>query len=196
MYKELDDNELIYMIREDNDYYDIMIEKYRPIIINICKKYEKIGKEIGYELDDLIQIANIGLYDAIVAYRDNQNALFYTFVIRCIKNKLITEIRNQKTNKKIVLNTAISYEAPIKGTDITLLEVIPDKNTLTPFECLVIEENEIEYINFLNSLPFEVAVVFELRISGFTIDEISKFLNMKRNDIFKCINMAKQRVCV
>ena len=196
MYKKLDDNELIYMIKEDNDYYNIMIEKYRPIIINICKKYEKIGREIGYELEDLIQVANMGLYDAIVSYRDNQNVLFYTFVIHCIKNKLITEIRNQKTNKKLVLNNSFSYDMVIKGTNITLLDLIPDKNVITPFEYLIIEENEIEYINFLNSLPFEVAVVFELRMNGFTYNEISNFLNMNKIDISKCINMAKQRLCV
>ena len=196
MYRELDDNELIYMIKEDSDYYDIMIEKYKPIVLGICKKYEKMGKEFGYELEDLIQIANIGLCDAINAYRDNQNTLFYTFVIQCIKNKLNTEIRNQQTNKKLVLNKAISYDQVITGTDKTLLEVIPDKSVISPFDCLIIEERQIEYTNFLNSLPFEVAIVYELRNNGFSINEISKLLELDKKVISKYLHAIKKKVCV
>jgi len=70
MYKEINDNEVIYMIKEDNDYYSLLIEKYRPLIINICRKYEKLGKEAGYELDDLIQLSNIAVVDAINGYKE------------------------------------------------------------------------------------------------------------------------------
>lgn len=196
MYRELDDNELIYMIQDNDDYVEIMLEKYKPLIVKICKKYQKRGKEIGYELDDLIQVANIGLLEAIHSYKDDKNSLFFTFLTRCIDNKLKTELRNQQTNKKVTLNKAISYDEIIPGTTKTFLETIPDKSLLNPFEYLLIDQEEIEYTKFLNSLPFEVAVIYELKNTGFTLDEISMFLEIDKKTISRLLSTVKKRVTV
>lgn len=196
MYRELDDNELIYMIQDNDDYVEIMLEKYKPLIVKICKKYQKMGKEIGYELDDLIQVANIGLLEAIHSYKDDKNSLFFTFLTRCIDNKLKTELRNQQTNKKVTLNKAISYDEIIPGTTKTFLETIPDKSLLNPFEYLLIDQEEIEYTKFLNSLPFEVAVIYELKNTGFTLDEISMFLEIDKKTISRLLSTVKKRVTV
>lgn len=193
MYKEINDNEVIYMIKEDGDYYSLLIEKYRPLIINICKKYEKLGKDAGYELDDLIQLSNIALIDAINGYKENQDNLFYTYLLNCIKNKLKTELRNQHTNKKKVLNESISYDEIVKGTSLPLIEFIKDESVIEPLKLLEIEEEQNKYINFINSLPFEVALVVEMKNTGFSLDEISTFLKMDYDTINKCLVSARKR---
>lgn len=192
MYRELDDNEILYMIKENDDYYEILLEKYKPMIIGICKKYKKQGKEIGYELEDLIQVASIGLIDAIKSYSNNQDTLFYTYLVHCIKNKLNTEIRDQKTKRKLALNEAISYDKTIPGTEATLLDVLPNQMSLDPLKSLIIDENQIEYIHFINSLPFEVALVYELRVNGFSLDQISEFARIDKRDISKYLRFAKK----
>ena len=58
MYREIDDYEILYMIQENNDYYELILEKYKPLIITICKQRLNGIKEMGYELEDLMQIAN------------------------------------------------------------------------------------------------------------------------------------------
>ena len=107
------------------------------VIINIFSVFNPIlllnlknAKKIGYEIEDLMQIANMGMVDAIRNYRTQENTSFYTFLLTCVKNRLNTEIRNQQTNKKKVLNEAISYDKNIPGTDISLLETLPDKNVV------------------------------------------------------------------
>ena len=65
MYKELNDNEIIYMVKEDEENLNILYEKYKPIIINICRKHQKTGTKIGLEFDDLMQIASISLVNSI-----------------------------------------------------------------------------------------------------------------------------------
>lgn len=191
MYRELDDNELIYMINENTDYYEIMFEKYKPHIFQICRKYVKQGKKIGYELEDLVQVANIGLIDALNSYKDNQNVLFFTYLTTCIKNKLMGEFRTNSTNKKLALNQSISYDEPIPGTNLTLYEAIPDRTSLEPLNRLIIEERQIEYINFINSLPFEVAVIYELKINGFNANDIARFLDIDKKVISKSLEIAK-----
>ena len=95
MYKDINDNELLYMINDSDDYVEILIEKYKPVLSKICKKYLKIGKSIGFEYDDLMQIANISLINSIKYYKDNKNTSFFTYITRCAENNLRGEIRKE-----------------------------------------------------------------------------------------------------
>ena len=187
MYRELDDNEILYMIKEDYDNYEIILEKYKPLLAKICKKYQVRANKLGYEIDDLIQIANMGLLGAINSYDDNQNVLFYTYLCCCVENKIKNELRNEETNKKISLNQAISYDELIPGTNITYIESIPDTKSMMPFDYLQEELKELEYINFRNSLPFEVALVCELKVDGFKNDEIAILLDIDKNKVSRHI---------
>ncbi len=178
MYRDVDDFEILYMIEDNADCSEILFEKYKPLIITICKKFLKAAKQIGYELEDLIQVANIGLLDAIRNFDMNFDVKFYTYATRCINNRLNTEIRNQVTDKKLSLNTAISYDTTYKDTNYTFLELLEDQYADNPYELLDNEEEYLKYRTFLSRLPFEVAGVCDLKISGFTPKEILNFLNI------------------
>lgn len=192
MYRDIDDYEILYMIKEDNDYYEMMLEKYKPLIITICKKFQTKGKEFGYELEDLIQVANIAVFDAINTYNETENVIFYTYMVQCIKYKLQNEFRNHQTNKKLTLNKAFSYDEIIPGTNKTYLEVIPDEKIVNPFDFLVLENMQIKYIEFLNSLPFEVSIAYQLKLNGFKNQEIETLLNIDSKTLKRCINLASK----
>ncbi len=194
MYKNFDDNRIIGMIKENKDSYEIIFNKYRPIIMSICKDFQEIAKKIGYELEDLMQVASIGLIDAIKNYDASQNVLFYTFMVHCIKNKLRNELRNQMTNKKASLNKSFSYDELLRGKNISYLNFLCDKSSPEPLDVLFHELDEITYINFLNSLPFEVAIVYEMRNSGCSYKEISLFLKIDRKTIIRDLNFAKNEL--
>ena len=68
--------------------------------------------------------------------------------------------------------------------------------TMEEVMLLLIKEMEIEYIKYINSLPFEVAVVFEMKNCGFTLNEISNFLDIDKNTISKFMKFAKNRLCL
>ena len=194
MYKDIDDYEILYMIQENDDYYEIMLEKYKPLIITICQKKLISAKDKGYELEDLIQVANLALFEAIQNYDENKNVKFYTYLAHCINNKLITELRDHSTNKKRALNSSISYEMQVVGTKYTLLETLPDEKAINPYDYLNIEEQKEVYIKFINSLPFEVAVVYELKINGFTPKEIKKIMDIDDKILNKCLKVINQKL--
>lgn len=196
MYNELNDNEILYMINESDDYLEIMLKKYKPIITKICKKYLKVGKSIGLEFDDLMQIANISLINSIKYYKNNKNTSFYTYIVKCIENNFKTEIRKELSYKKKTLNNSLSLDEIITGTDITLLDIIKNEKVIDPSNYLILEEKEIEYIKFINSLPFEVAVIFEMKNNGFTTGEISKFLNIDKLTVTRSFQYARNRLCL
>lgn len=192
MYRDIDDYEILYMIKEDNDYYEMMLEKYKPLIITICKKFQTKGKEFGYELEDLIQVANIAIFDAITNYSETENVIFYTYMVQCIKNKLQNEFRNHQTNKKLTLNKAFSYDEIIPGTNKTYLEVIPDDKIISPFDTLILDNMQKEYVAFLNSLPFDVSIAYQLKINGFKNSEIETLLKMDSKTLKRCLNLASR----
>lgn len=196
MYRELNDNEILYMINDSDNYLEILLEKYKPLISKICKKYLKLGKRVGLEYDDLMQIANISLIKCIKNYKDSLNTSFYTYIIKCITNSLKTELRKELTLKRKILNNSLSIDEIIQGTDITLLDITKNEKVIDPFDCLVIEEKEEKYIRFINSLPFEVAVIYEMKNNGFTTIEISNFLDIDKEKVTKSIQYARNRLCL
>ena len=192
MYRELDDNELLYMVNDSTDNYDYLFLKYKPIVLNICKEYEIKGKELGYELDDLIQIAYLGLFNAIKSYKEKKKVLFYTYMTKCIRNSLNNEFRNQLTNKKVVLNIALSYDIPISNDRRTIIELIPNKSSPDPVKFLLDEMEEIAYTKFLNSLPIETAVTFEMKNQDIKENDIARFLGKDEKTIKKYLRDAKK----
>lgn len=196
MYREIDDYEILYMIQENNDYYELILEKYKPLIITICKQRLSGIKEMGYELEDLMQIANMAVYEAIKTYSEYENAKFYTYVAKCIHNKLNTELRNNSSDKKKALNTAISYDANIPGTNTPLIDILEDKTVINPYQYLDIKELKDKYIYYLNSLPFEVAGVYQLRLQGFNQSEIQTLLNINELAYERCLKTIKRRLTV
>ena len=196
MYREVDDYEILYMIQENNDYYELILEKYKPLIITICKQRLNGIKEMGYELEDLMQIANMAVYEAIKTYSEYENAKFYTYVAKCIHNKLNVELRNNSSDKKKALNTAISYDANIPGTNTPLIDLLEDKTVINPYQYLDIKELKDKYIYYLNSLPFEVAGVYQLRLQGCNQSEMQTLLNINELAYERCLKTIKRRLTV
>lgn len=194
MYKEINDSELLYMINESDDYLEIMLDKYKSVMTSICKKYYQLAKKIGYELDDLMQIASISLIKAIKHYQNNQNTLFYTYLVKCIENNIKTSLQKEFTNHQKTLNNSISIDETIPGTSLTLLDVIENHQALNPENSLIIDEIKNSYIKLINSLPFEMAVVYEMKKNGFNNESISKLMNLDNKTINNFFRYAKTKM--
>ena len=107
-YKDVNDFEVLYMIKEKDDYYqELMYKKYSPIIKNIASKYLNCVKNRGADYDDLVQEGYIGLSNAINTYRDEES-LFYTYATICIERQINRFCRSLSTKKQEVLNNALS----------------------------------------------------------------------------------------
>ena len=58
----INDDELIYMIRENDDIaVNTIFSKYKPIIMKVCSSYYDFAKTHGVEFCDLVQEGNISL---------------------------------------------------------------------------------------------------------------------------------------
>ena len=172
MYREMNDYELLYMVcdNEDSD-FDILLVKYRPLIYKIVKGYLGTYKKFGYELEDLMQIGYITLYKASRLYNTFNNSMFYTYFKSSLIRNIISTIKTNNTNNKQILNNALSYDNEIANTNIRFLDLMADSNTSVDYSK--------ELIIFKNSMPVNLAWIFELFYNGYSKEEISVLLDKK-----------------
>lgn len=178
-YKYVNDYELIYMIREnDEDTSEFLYNKYSNVIKKISSKYFLYAKEKGIEFDDLIQEGYIGLSSAINSFRDNMDSSFYTFACLCIERQIRTLCKKVGSNKHEILNQALS-----KDYDNIVQIYSPD---------YVSFDNEFismeSFIFYKNLFSLKHSTVFELRYNGFSYQEISELLDIP-------INTVDSRLC-
>ena len=168
-YKRLNDYELMYMIRENDDVsLDIMLKKYSPVIKKIAVKYYDFAKKRGSELEDLIQEGMIALNRGIVSYNENSGVLFYTYACLCIERHIITYCRNIDSYRHASLNYSISDD---------VLSSVKDENVIS-YDNLIEKCSGNKFVYYKNLLDFKCSTVFELRYNGFSYKEISELLDI------------------
>lgn len=169
-YKNINDYEILYMIKENDDYSEnLMYQKYLPIIRKIASKYNNYIVRNGAEYEDLIQEGYVGLSNAINSYNDNLNTLFYTYANLCIERQINVFCRNMSSKKNEMLNNC-NYEL-----DITKYSKDEHNN---PEYINIKQEDYEEFIKTKNYFDLKYSSVFELRYNGFTYKEIAILLDL------------------
>lgn len=186
MYRDLNDYEILYMVSEERDNtFDILYNKYRPLIYKIVKEYANYFKRFGYELDDLMQIGYLTLYKSSFLYDIYNDSMFYTYFKSALLKAIILEIRRNSTLKKEILNNAFSYDTLIPNTKLTYLDILPDTKKTQ-------ESLETKLIIFKNSMPFDMSNIFEMYYNGYSKNEISVLLNKEIKTVTELLKRIKK----
>ena len=100
-YKKYNDYELIYMVRENDDSSkSILFKKYHPILVSITNEYYYKYKQYGYDYDDFLQEAYIAFFNSLINFNENKNVLLYSYVIMCVRRKMMTFCKSISKNCK------------------------------------------------------------------------------------------------
>lgn len=167
-YKIYNDYELISMIREnDEDSYNLLFQKYSPIIRKIAFDYYRSYSSYGYDLDDFIQEGYVAFQKSLNKYNENKDVLFYTFVVLCIHRNLISFCNCISNDKK---NISGYY---LVSLDDIILRC--DDNSCTYLDRM---ENYKIIWDFVYHYSLEETCVFELRWNQFSFKEISILLDI------------------
>ena len=194
MYKDENDYELLYLIKEENeDAKNIFYEKYRPMVEMKAKKYFSQIQNKGYELNDLIQEGMIGLSSAIKDYNQDIKTKFITFANVCIERRMINFIREVNRQKHQLLNSSLSIDnTNVSG--MSLLNVLSDDSYNPESSFMILEEQEqLKDAMKKNLTDFEKEV-FDLRFEGFSYQEIAILLNKSIKSIDGTIRRIKQKI--
>ncbi|MCI7332570.1 MAG: sigma-70 family RNA polymerase sigma factor [Mollicutes bacterium] len=177
-YRDLNDNELVYLCAENNeDAINLIVNKYKNCILMILKEYLKEYNIIGVEVADLYQEGLIGLMHAIHSYNPTRDVLFYTYANACIRTSLMSAIRQTFRQKNRILNYSYSLDKIFEDSGDNFYEILKDES-YEPNKLLLSSEDENELINKLKSkLSKSELAIFELRLKGLSNGEIASLID-------------------
>ena len=183
-YKGINDYELIYRIRENNDEEAIndLILKYEPLIAKLVKKYYVSDYCLGVDVNDFIQEGRIAVVKALRTYDLENPTLFYTYVYVCVNRHLITYCRSLASSRNNPLNFSVSDDIFVCLSDFSY----------EPFTFLNSKYDDLEVMNNIHSLQLIDGSVFELRYNGFSYQEISELLDMSLSSVARHLCKIKK----
>ncbi|MBE6149900.1 MAG: sigma-70 family RNA polymerase sigma factor [Firmicutes bacterium] len=189
-YKEFNDYELLDQIHScSEDANEILLYKYRPLIVSIAKKYIKYSHG-GVDLNDLIQEGLLGLNDAINSFRDEKNANFGTYAKICVQRKIANLIKSTMSYKNKILNDYI----PIDNDEDEPIDYFLADNSKNPINMVEDYDFQNRLLDNLNEKLSDIEKeVFELKLSGFSYKEIANLLEKDSKSIDNCIQRIKTK---
>lgn len=191
-YEDYNDFELLYLTCSENEEaYDILYNKYKPMVEIKAKKYLRYAQSRGLDLNDLIQEGMIGLSEAIRDFKTQKKVKFSTFANMCIERQINSAITKANRIKHRSLNESLSLDDKVSNDDKSLIETIFDTNDTDPSNYLINKETTKEFYDKVTEklTPFEFEVLC-LRLKNFDYKEISNHLNKS----YKSVDSALQRI--
>lgn len=186
-YKNFNDYELLdYIYSCNEDANEILLYKYRPLIVSIAKKMLKYCNG-GVDLNDLVQEGMLGLNDAINSFRDDKETNFGTYARLCIERRIYSLAKSTRTYKNKILNESISIE---DEDDLTIDRFLMD-NSSNPDSMISENDFQNDIITKLEGQLTDLEKrVLELKKNDFNYKEIADILEKEP----KAIDNALQRI--
>ena len=195
-YEKETDNEMLYMIEEENeDAVLSLIDKYDSIINKIVKKYYNRNVNLGIDEKDLYQEGLLGLLEAINRYDKNKEVLFKTYASKCIETNIITFIRKCARKKHSVLNDSVSLDKEI-DEDNDVYTLIKDEE-FNPEERIlfnsIIEETKGKLKETLTDFEYKV---FILNVKDYKAKEIADITNKDIKSVFNALQRIRKKLSI
>ena len=184
---EYNDYELVALAKEGNeDAVNILYQKYRPIIVKKSQNMIVRASHHGIEISDIMQEGFIALEEAIMNFSENDNASFYTFAMLCINRQIINFLRKTTGGRDKILNDAVVIDDYVEKTMRDDFD--------TEFS-LIHKETENNVIDKLRSrLTLFEGRVFDMKLDGYSIEEIAKTLDRDTKSIYNTFNRLKSKI--
>lgn len=174
IYTDIGDNELVYLIRSDNqEAKDFLIKRYKKRIFGMIASYCKKNFIKGIDYEDYFHNCFIVFLKCLENFDDEYNFLFY--VSQSVEREIYHLIEKEKLIREII---PLEDEFLIK--DRVLVDTISDLGVLY-------RENEI---NDLIDKNFDrlSKQILNYRLQGYSFKEIADILKISKKRIYKKID--------
>lgn len=177
--ENLDDTELIRRYHNgEQEAFQQLAVRYIFVIRNKSSDLY----HMGIEKDDLFQEGLLGLHNAVRSFDENGSASFGTYASVCIRNKLVSAVRNANAEKNKINNAASSIDDAAE---------LPFPSEFEPENVVIINEELSSLLDYLrNSLSAKELSVLSCYLDGMTYSQIAEKLNITQ----KACDNAMQRV--
>ena len=147
------EEELKYIIQNDKQSKQKLIEHNLRLVVFLAKKYENTG----IDLEDLVSIGTIGLIKGINTFNNDKNIKLATYASRCIDNEILMYLRkNKRRRTEVSFEDSLSYDS--EGNELHLEDVLgTDEDIVTrPLEEEIERKLLYQEIDKLNDRDKEI----------------------------------------
>ncbi len=196
IYKDVNDNELLFMIKENDEYAkEIVLDKYKYIIDILMKKYSNMAWTLGIDKNDIYQESLIGFFDAINNYRDDKNASLATFITLCVERKIKSYLKSANRLKNKIMFESLSLEHTYDQFKQPLMYILSDKSENDPLTNIEADENAEELLEQAKEvLSDNENEVLSLMIHGLDYIEIATLLDKTPKQIDNTRNRIRTKI--
>ena len=195
-YARLDEMEVVVLAQKgDAMAMEFLLNRYAGLLGHICDKYYlKDG-----DRDDLLQEARIGFVQAVKDFADNSGKSFKNFAFLCVQRELDSCVKRSNRKKHAILNDAVSfsgnYDEESASDDALLLEVIEQKDMVTPESVFVEKENLTEMQSILKGILSKLEYrVLLMRLQGYSYNEITLLLQLETKSVDNAMQRIRKKV--
>lgn len=185
-YKDIGDNELIYLIRRDNkEAKDCLIERYKKRLYGIIKDCCSSITMFNVNYDDYYQDCFVVFLRCLETYDDEYN--FYSYVKKAVEKNIYRRI----SKDKIMMNY-VSIEDDLSGNHPCFIDKVSDSSIIY---------DEKEFYDYIDKCFNDVdKKIIDYKIKGYSYLEISDLMGLKSKTLYKRVenikdNLKSRREC-
>lgn len=182
---QYNDYELLDLISDNDELaYNIMLDKYKPLIYKMARKYYNfaIGNYyVEFALSDFVNEGYLAFDRAVKNFNQDKEAIFYSYLCSCLKSNYFLMLRSLFTlkNKPLLHYQELDFE-------------INDSKQIDPYDYInsIIFYDDLK--DYLLNLEFIDSAILELRFNNFKYREIVDLLEVNNARINRVISKARK----
>ena len=194
MYNACSDEELLYMIRLNNEIaMNILLDRLNSSVI---KTAETIVKRLGcYDIEDAKQGMRLGFLSAIETFREDRDSSFRYFAKMCAEREVRTMMRKERFKGVSSHYRSVSLDQVREEEGIYLVDMLentyPEYNPTWYAEYCQTMEDYNACVDSLTKIEREICY---LRLHGFAYKEIANQLNINVKRIDNTMQKVRKKL--
>jgi RNA polymerase sporulation-specific sigma factor len=171
---------------------EYLLYRYRHLVRHAVRRLYLPGAEH----EDMLQIGMIGLWQAIVDFREDRCSSFPAFAKVCIKRHLLTAIRTAGRHKQLPLNSSLSLDTPVPSDWSATSPVVGMELCNADPEAVVIRNERTQCLQLtLRRVlsDFEWQVLSHFRC-GLSYTEIARHLRCKVKSVDNALARIRRKL--
>lgn len=189
--EEMSDNELLYMIRQNNDLaFQYLIQRYHGEIRNCLHSHLRYHNRY-LDMDDFYQMALMKLTEAIDEYKNGQSSFRY-YYFNILKNSAIDLIRSLNTYnaKKDMYTLSLDMKVEDKSGRYTLIDLIEDSYAIDESHSMSLYHEVESAKKGLNEVELEI---MRLRSMGSSYQQIADELQIPKKKVDNTLHKIRKQ---
>lgn len=190
-YRDKTDEALVTLCHQgDKTALDIIMDKYKPLVIKKARSMFIIGGET----EDLIQEGMIGLFKAVQDFDVQRDVSFYSFSKLCIDRQIYSAVTSAGRKKHSPLNGYVSLsepkelESPAGQSFFPFFSASPEEEFIDREQASAIRKSLDKSLS-----PFELSVL-QLFLEGYSYVQMGNILGKKEKSIDNALRRIKGKL--